>query len=241
MRVVDIADPSVPVEVGYYDTFPGPSGGFNGLWSACPYLPSGKILGGDRTGGLYIWKFNNTQAGRIYGTVSDSLTGLPIDSVLITIAETGRATRSNTSGAFTIGELPGSYTLSCTAYGYVNMVFSNFIITGGDSLTFNVLMPPVIVGIEQSGGQPCEFTLSQNYPNPFNPETKIGFRVSGSGWVSLKVFDVLGREVASLVKEKKEAGTHMVTFDASKLTSGVYFYRLSAGGFVETRKLLLLK
>ncbi len=89
---------------------------------------------------------------------------------------------------------------------------------------------------------PSAFALQQNYPNPFNPTTTIRFAVSGLGLVSLKVFDVLGREVATLLNnEAMEAGTHEVTFDANRLTSGVYFYRITVGEFSETKKLLLMK
>ena len=78
LRVLDITDPEVPVEVAYYDTYDGPSGGFKGLWSACPYFPSGKIIGGDRTEGLFVWTFNETYGARIYGTVVDSVSQEPI-------------------------------------------------------------------------------------------------------------------------------------------------------------------
>ena len=90
---------------------------------------------------------------------------------------------------------------------------------------------------------PREFLLQQNYPNPFNPSTTIGFRVSGLGssLVRLSVYDLLGREVAVLVNEKREAGVHEVKFDGSNLASGVYFYRLQAGDFAQTKRLMLLK
>jgi hypothetical protein len=90
---------------------------------------------------------------------------------------------------------------------------------------------------------PMKTSLSQNYPNPFNPTTKIGYRVSGLGsrGVKLSVHDLLGREVAVLVDEKKEPGNYEVQFDGSGLSSGVYFYRMQAGDFVSTKKLLLLK
>jgi hypothetical protein len=92
---------------------------------------------------------------------------------------------------------------------------------------------------------PTSFALEQNYPNPFNPVTGIRYQVSGvsgqSSVVSLKVYDLLGREVAVLVNERKNAGTYEVQFDGSKLASGVYFYRIQAGTFVQTRKLVLMK
>ncbi len=83
--------------------------------------------------------------------------------------------------------------------------------------------------------------MSQNYPNPFNPETKINFIIPSTGLVSLKVFDVLGKEVASLVNEVRNAGVHEVTFNASSLSSGTYFYRIETGNFVKTKKMMVLK
>lgn len=88
---------------------------------------------------------------------------------------------------------------------------------------------------------PTKFALEQNYPNPFNPETTINYQLSTSGHVTLKVFDLLGREVAELVNEEKAAGRYDVKFDGSKLTSGVYFYQLKAGDFVGTKKFVLMK
>ncbi len=88
---------------------------------------------------------------------------------------------------------------------------------------------------------PMEFALKQNYPNPFNPITTIRFQLPNDGHVSLKMVDVLGKVVATLVSEQKEAGTHQVQFDASKLASGMYFYRLTAGSFVATKSMMLIK
>jgi hypothetical protein len=85
------------------------------------------------------------------------------------------------------------------------------------------------------------YELQQNYPNPFNPSTRIAFSVQGSWFTSLKVFDVLGREVATLVNENLNAGNHEATFDGKNLASGVYFYKLQAGGFSSTKKMLLAK
>ena len=88
---------------------------------------------------------------------------------------------------------------------------------------------------------PTGFELSQNYPNPFNPVTVIGYQLPVIGFVSLKVFDVLGNEVATLVDEFKPAGRYEVEFNASGLSSGAYFYKLRADNFIQTKKLLLLK
>jgi hypothetical protein len=85
------------------------------------------------------------------------------------------------------------------------------------------------------------FSLEQNYPNPFNPRTVIRFAVPSSKFVTLKVFNIVGQEVAALVNEETKPGRYEVTWDASAFPSGVYFYRLTAGSFVETKKLILLR
>ncbi len=100
----------------------------------------------------------------------------------------------------------------------------------------------VIAGVTLSGSSiPESFALYQNYPNPFNPSTVISYRLPTSANVTLKVFDVLGREVETLIQERQSAGMHSVRFNASNLPSGVYFYRLQAGSYSDTKKLLLLK
>jgi hypothetical protein len=103
------------------------------------------------------------------------------------------------------------------------------------------------IGINQISKEiPSSFKLEQNYPNPFNPSTNIKYRVpSGSitdnKFVSLKIFDILGKEVETLVNEKQSPGEYEVNWDASQYPSGVYFYKLSAGDFSETKKMLLVK
>ncbi len=94
---------------------------------------------------------------------------------------------------------------------------------------------------EISIGIPVKFNLYQNYPNPFNPVTKINYDLPVSGNVNLRLFDISGREVASLVNEAKEAGYHSVILNAADFSSGVYFYTLSAGDFVSTKRMLLVK
>jgi hypothetical protein len=86
-----------------------------------------------------------------------------------------------------------------------------------------------------------EYSLGQNYPNPFNPTTTINYSIKSAGDVSLKVYDILGTEVASLVNEVKEPGNYSVTFDAANLPSGMYVYILSINNFIYTKKLILLK
>lgn len=105
----------------------------------------------------------------------------------------------------------------------------------------------LVTSVKQTNEIAQNFRLEQNYPNPFNPTTRIKFTLSSQerdgvrSYVTLKVYDVLGREVATLVNENLQAGSYEVTLDAEGLASGTYFYRLQAGEFVQTRKLLLLR
>lgn len=98
-----------------------------------------------------------------------------------------------------------------------------------------------ITGVAVVGGVPDRFELAQNYPNPFNPSTTIRYSVPSTSPVTLKVYDVLGREVETLVHEEKSPGVYEINFDASKLASGLYIYRLVAGDFVSVKKMTLLK
>jgi hypothetical protein len=108
----------------------------------------------------------------------------------------------------------------------------NFFILTGDSPT----------SVETSNDFTIEdFRLDQNFPNPFNPATTIKYQISDVGFVTLKVYDVLGNEVALLVNEKKEVGSYQVNFDASKLSSGVYIYQLNVNEFINTKKMILIK
>jgi N-acetylneuraminic acid mutarotase len=125
--------------------------------------------------------------------------------------------------------------------GYFNLKFE--IMSGGycywkDSLKFE----PVIVGLEEHATDlPTEFLLLQNYPNPFNSSSEIKYSIPKSSQVSLKIFNTLGEQIAILVNEEKPVGTYEVEWSAEQLPSGVYFYRLQAGDFIQTRKMILLK
>jgi hypothetical protein len=125
------------------------------------------------------------------------------------------------------GELAGN--VPVFAYGganYIGVYFDNFSWT------------PTSVEDELT---PVAFSLEQNYPNPFNPATMIKFSIPEASTVSLKIYDVLGNEIASLLNEEKNKGTYEVNFTATNLSSGIYFYKLEAGNFVQTKKMILMK
>jgi hypothetical protein len=97
------------------------------------------------------------------------------------------------------------------------------------------------VSVEDENSNVYSFNLEQNYPNPFNPTTTLSFVIGHRSFVTLKVYDVLGNEIATLVNEEKPAGSYEVEFDAKDLTSGIYFYQLRAGEFSQTKKMILMK
>lgn len=175
-----------------------------------------------------------------------------IDEKDLMIGHYGNGVYVSTNGGinwFTRNEglYPGEYK-SCALYSVGNYTYLG-------TRPFDTYLPAIfrrstlqlIPVIEQSSEIPIKYSLSQNYPNPFNPSTKIRFsivsspRVLGGDLVQLKVYDVMGREVQTLVNETLKPGTYEVTFDGSALTSGVYFYKLQCGDFVQTNRMVLIK
>jgi hypothetical protein len=108
----------------------------------------------------------------------------------------------------------------------------------GTSLTITITPATGIIKNEETASS---YSLAQNYPNPFNPVTKISYSIPKSSNVTLKIYDILGQEVASLVNEKQDIGSYSVEFDASKLTSGIYYYKIEAGEFTSVKKMTLVK
>ncbi len=121
----------------------------------------------------------------------------------------------------------------------VSVYYDNPFAIGTDRYTFST---DNLVGItEESNLSPKEYFLHQNFPNPFNPTTTIKYDIPKQGLVTIKIFDILGREVEVLVNEEKPAGKYQVTFNANKLSSGIYFYSIKAGDYIKTLKSILLK
>ncbi|HET6273144.1 MAG TPA: PKD domain-containing protein [Bacteroidota bacterium] len=133
---------------------------------------------------------------------------------------------------------PGTYTVTLTANGPTGFAVEK---------KANLVRVRTSVSVKEDAGYPASPMLLQNYPNPFNPTTNLEFRVSASGSVSLRIFDVLGREVATLVNEEKPPGTYSVVWDAKGVASGVYFYRLEfnpangKSGFINVKKMVIIR
>ena len=134
--------------------------------------------------------------------------------------------------------LTGIYTTSLISLSYI------VYFTGGSGTAngiINLNKDTTATGVEQISESPTEFQLYQNYPNPFNPTTNIEFRTSNFGFVSLKIYDVLGNEITTLVTEDLNPGRYSVKWNASNYSSGVYFYKISTNSFTQVRKMVLIK
>jgi thiol-disulfide isomerase/thioredoxin len=119
---------------------------------------------------------------------------------------------------------------------------ASFVPTAGQWGTFGVRVANVTsINPPLTGGIPMKYELNQNYPNPFNPSTTISFSLPAKAYVTLIVYDILGKEMTTLFKGEKTAGVNIIEFDASNLPSGIYFYRIEANGFTDTKKMLLIK
>ncbi len=164
---------------------------------------------------------------------------------------------TDNSGNYSISGLaPGTYSVSVDKTGFdevasQSVTVSYFVSTtsaGGYSSTpvtnnadFSLSSTPTVTSVTPSSNVVRQYTLGQNYPNPFNPATTITFDLPQTGMTTLKVFNILGQEVTTLVNKVMASGSHQVTFSALNLGSGVYFYQLKSGNFTQTRKMVLLK
>lgn len=246
-RVLDIKNPSNPIEVAFYDTYPGAtqpghSSVFHGAWGVYPFFPSGKIAVSDMNTGLYVFTVNEKYGGNITGVIKAAGTNQPLDSVEVLVQEMGRKSFTNAAGGYTYGSASGVHTVTYSKAGYIARTETVTTVAGTID-TIDIALSPVSTGVEivQHSVSPKEFSLTQNYPNPFNPETQIGFTIQVAGFTSLKVYDMLGREVRSLVNEVISPGFYTVTMNASNLASGVYYYMLTSGTFSSTKKMVVAK
>ncbi|MCF8245133.1 MAG: choice-of-anchor B family protein [Saprospiraceae bacterium] len=212
MRVLDIADPTVPVEVGFYDTWTGQSGGFNGLWSACPYFPSGKIIGGNRTDGLYVWSFNNTKAARIYGIVIDSLTGAPLFNATVEILELQDTLDSGLTGYFKKGMLEGDYTLVIGKENYLPKT-NEISLSQSDSVFFEVKLVPENYS-NTLIAKPAPQKVSV-FPNPSNGQFILDL-TSIENAEKLKIY----AESGELIYENKILGGQLVSLNLENKNGG---------------------
>jgi len=223
-------------------------------------LYAGDLTGQTLTHGLYKWSTGVlVSAGGV--TISGSATDVWIFQIAqdLTVANSAIVTLSGGAQDSNIfWQVAGQVTIGTTA-AMKGIILCQTQIAMNTGATLNgralaqtavtldantITQPPTATAVKD-GSTPQEFTLSQSYPNPFNPSTKIEYSLAKAAQVSLRVYNVLGIEVATLVNDRQEAGSYTVSFGTNKgthsLSSGVYFYRLEAGSFVSTKKLILMK
>ncbi len=190
---------------------------------------------------LVIYKANSTISGTV--TLNGIAPGFPIQFVATNQDSAQSSAFSDASTGnitFQVSNKIYNYHLqfiniSQTIYSY------NIVAHPGDS-NVKIQLSTTPLSVKQTSGDvPKQFNLSQNYPNPFNPTTVIEYSLPKSGAVKLAVYDILGKEVASLVNENQLAGSYKVEFNADKLASGIYFYQIRSGNYISTKRMVLLK
>jgi hypothetical protein len=203
--------------------------------------------GGNPSNGVAKWN------GSSWSSVGEGITGGQVYTLAVYNNElyAGGSFRIDGGNAGeNIQKWNGSQWINCgnadgaVVYIYPNggelIVGGNFDNIGGTAAQ-NIAAIGTPTGADDEGNLPDEYMLSQNYPNPFNPSTMISFQLPESGNVTLKVYDTMGRETAVILNEYMDAGKHEIKFNGEGLTSGIYFYKISAGKFIECRKMVLTK
>ena len=185
-----------------------------------------------------FYKFNPQGGDQIYISlllIADT-TAIGVGAILL-----------NSAASYTEFGIPITYIDASTpnkciiSFQILNPVGGVNVALGSEMYLDDLELSMDIVSDVENEFQPLAFQLEQNYPNPFNPSTKISYSIPQEGDVTLKIYDVLGNEVATLVNEEKPAGVYEVEFNAGNLSSGIYLYKLTAGNFIQTRKMILIK
>lgn len=240
MHIVDVTDPTKPTNITTVS-----SRGSLGTWQT--FISGNYAYLADSEGGLRIINITNPNNPVEIGsyvstsivtsiTVSNNKAYLGVSSNMgsksgVEVVDITNAANPNKVGFYT-----------CLDYSYDISVSGDYIYLCSGSDGLNVLKYVIPTSVDRNEDfLPKAYVLDQNYPNPFNPITKISYELAMSGFVTLKVYDILGKEVATLINEEKPIGTYEATFKASNLPSGIYFYKLQAGSFIETKKMILIK
>jgi photosystem II stability/assembly factor-like uncharacterized protein len=167
---------------------------------------------------------------------------IPATPVVYILGSNGGIKRSTDNGVtWVTTPTPGVTNLTHFDFIHSGMVIYGYAVSSNGNVIKLADTLSVLTGISTNNNIPSKYSLSQNYPNPFNPSTNISYSIPQSSAVRITVFDILGREVYSPVNEYKNAGTHEVTIDAANLGSGIYYYRMTASDFSETKKMIVIK
>ncbi|MBX7044593.1 MAG: carboxypeptidase regulatory-like domain-containing protein [Ignavibacteria bacterium] len=181
-------------------------------------------------------------SGKVY-PAQNNFNGLKDANIYIKQGNIFRAfCKSDVNGLYSANHLlPGTYTMVVNRIGYFDFT-QNITISGGNLENINFfLISTFVKEVNGYSNQPKNFKLAQNFPNPFNPETIIRFEVPKPAFVSLKVYNSLGKEISELVNEMKQQGIYEVDFSSKNLSSGVYFYTLSSEDYIETKRMVIIR
>ena len=257
MHVLDIRDPRNPVQLGSFDTYDPPSdtvpGAYAGCWAVYPYFPSGRIVGSDMQSGLFLATFDSLKPRVRPGLISPPDGGIgtfwnfswrsaanqsedPHDYQLHIWGNAVDTTFRTSDTTFSLYGFGGW--LPAVSYAWSVMVVDEFTEVASPD-TFHFMQ--IVEDVSDRGRSPFVFELAQNYPNPFNPLTVIHYQLPTRAHVTLAVFDLLGRNIATLIDQEKPAGSYSARWDAGNVPAGIYFYRMTAGTFVGVKKMVLLK
>jgi choice-of-anchor B domain-containing protein len=257
-RVVDVHNPLSPTEVGGYDSYPGSVANYVGSWAVYPYFFSGRWIESDMQTGLYLMRFDQLLP-RTRPSSLLPLNGSSVNDNSVTFTWTSAANQTEDPHWYELIITGQNYsktvrvedttaTFANTVLGLQNgLEYSWFVkvadefteVNGKDTLhfTFN----GTSVNVKDNTPLLSKFHLTQNYPNPFNPTTKINFTLPQTDIVTLKVFNLVGDEVASLFDGMHPQGAYEIVWNAAQYPSGIYYYRLTVGNSVETKKMILMK
>jgi choice-of-anchor B domain-containing protein len=274
LRIVDISDPSNIFEIGYYDTHSGTTG-FVGAWGTYPYYASNKVIISDISNGLFVFQFDDGTGGsgipcdsidvfqarcvsggsiqaRIVLFNSTEYEGQEVVFAIDEVEYTGVVGTNGTHSRASVvlsGQSSGNHTValvspSCVSFPAMTVACPAG--AAGTDVTWDDSEWLTDADDNKAKSIPPTATrLIRNYPNPFNPATTISYEIGGDTWVSLKICNTLGEEIATLVNEYQTPGQKSVvwngTANGKPVSSGIYVYRLTAGNLVQSEKMILTK
>ncbi|TAK65013.1 MAG: choice-of-anchor B family protein [Bacteroidetes bacterium] len=255
MGVVDVHDPQTPFTADWFDSYAGTSGGYAGCWGVYPYFPSGKWIGSDMQTGLYVFTFDSLRPRQRVRLVTPPDSG-EYDVANPLLQWTSSAEQSSDPHFYELhivgnGLDTAIQTKDTVLYGFNSPelqpgTYHWFVLTRDEftevsSVDTLMFYYPDINDVSRGNERISSFQLQQNYPNPFNPTTTLSFVIDNLSLVSLRVYDVLGKEVALLVNERLIPGEYEILWNAGNLPSGVYYYQLTVGETVQQRKMMYLR
>ena len=202
---------------------------------------AGDTLGGEGYDVIESFSLLHILGGFIEGTVIDEWSN-PVEDVSVTDENAGGVCTTDLNGFYRMAVSPDTHSFSFSHPYYVDTTISEIVIIHEQTTELNVTLFEISIGIDDNlTFIPNKYTLSQNYPNPFNITTSIAYTIPDRQYVELKIYDILGNEIVTLVNEQKQAGKHSVEFNASRLASGIYFYSVKTGDYNHTKRMVLLK